>query len=588
MNRTTQKNKIVLRFLHTYSKLLAGLIFAGMLLMTFNFSNSAAAEIIFQDIQGHWAEADIGRAVDAGYIKGYADATFRPDNPVKRSEFITMLNAAFDVPVGGTSSDFLDVHENDWFAQSIWSAVNAGYMGIYTDNIFNPNLPIPRQEAAALTANLAGIGSGAGVKTFTDADGIAGWAQRQIDSLVSAGIMDGYPDGTFRPDGKISRAEAVALINRARTFAGSTKVTALLTVTGSVVNIRSGPDTSYGVVKKVYSGDTLNASLLSSDNWYKVDLDGTAGWITGSYVSAHNSADAEGTGGRSDTATGRGNTLEQDGAASGQNGNTTGQGSTANQGSTTGQGSVPDQGGAGSGQDGNVSRGGDPGRGAVTGSDSSGSAIQTGGTATDGSGSGADSSANPDQNGASGRLVVIDAGHGGYDDGATGPSGTREKNITLSIALKLSELLKGAGYNTLMTRSDDTFISLPDRSLAANGSKADIFVSIHCNSSEYHTGRGTEVYTEPDRLNPVYKQQENSRYLAGLVQNELIKALGLTDRGIREKDLAVCRETNTPAILIETAFIDVKEEESLLNDTSFQDKAAAAIKLGIDSYFSGK
>jgi N-acetylmuramoyl-L-alanine amidase len=350
----------------------------------------------------------------------------------------------------------------------------------------------------------------------------------------------------------------------------------LLTVTGSVVNIRSGPDTSYGVVKKVYSGDTLNASLLSSDNWYKVDLDGTAGWITGSYVSAVESTGAEGTGGRSDTTTGRGSTSEQDGASSGQNGDTTGQGSTAN------------QGGAGSGQDGNVSRGGDPGRGTVTGSDSSGSAIQTGGTATDGSGSGTDSSANPDQNGASGRLVVIDAGHGGYDDGATGPSGTREKDITLSIALKLSELLRGAGYNTLMTRPDDTFISLPDRSLAANGSKADIFVSIHCNSSEYHTGRGTEVYTEPDRLNPVYKQQENSRYLAGLVQNELIKALGLTDRGIREKDLAVCRETNTPAILIETAFIDVKEEEVLLNDTSFQDKAAAAIKLGIDSYFSGK
>lgn len=582
MNRTAQKNKIALRFLHTYSKLLAGLVFAGMLLMTFNFSSSAAAEIVFQDIQGHWAEADIGRAVNAGYIKGYADATFKPDNPVKRSEFITMLNAAFGVPAGGTGSNFLDIHENDWFAQSIWSAVNAGYMGIYTDNIFNPNLPIPRQEAAALTANLAGIVPGSGVKAFTDTDGIAVWASNQINALVSAGVMDGYPDGTFRPDGKISRAEAVALINRARIFAGSIKVTAMLTVTGSVVNIRSGPDTSYGVVKKVYGGDMMNASLLSSDNWYKVDSDGTAGWITGSYVSAFESAEAEGTGGRGDTATGQGSAPEQDGAASGQNGDTTGKSSTANQSDATNQSS------ADSGQDGNVSRGGDPGRVTTTGSNSSGSAIQIGGTGTDGSGSGADSSANPDQSGASGRLVVIDAGHGGYDDGATGPSGTREKDITLSIALKLSELLKGAGYNTLMTRSDDTFISLPDRSLAANGSKADIFVSIHCNSSEYHTGRGTEVYTEPDRLNPVYKQQENSRYLAGLVQNELINALGLTDRGIREKDLAVCRETNTPAILIETAFIDVKEEEMLLNDPSFQDKTAAAVKLGIDGYFSGK
>jgi hypothetical protein len=212
-NSKIANNKIVLRFLHIYNKLLAGLVFASMLFMVVNGVNSAAADTVFKDIQGHWAQTDIGRAVSAGYIKGYADATFRPDNPVKRSEFITMLNAAFGVPVGGTGSNFLDVHESDWFAQSIWSAVNAGYMDIYTDNIFNPNLPIPRQEAAALTAKLACISPGTGVKTFTDAGGIAGWAIRQIDALVSAGIMDGYPDGTFRPDGKISRAEAVALIN---------------------------------------------------------------------------------------------------------------------------------------------------------------------------------------------------------------------------------------------------------------------------------------------------------------------------------------------------------------------------------------
>jgi len=529
------------------NKLLAGFVLSCLLVAVFNSANFAAAGIVLNDIQGHWAQTDINRAVDAGYVKGYTDATFRPNTPVKRSEFITMLNAAFGVPDGGTGSKFLDVHENDWFAENIWSAVNAGYMGIYTDNILNPNLPIPRQEAAALTANLAGIVAGADVKAFTDADGIAEWAREQINAMVSAGVMDGYPDGSFRPDGKITRAEAVALINRAQTYSGSRKVTALLKVTGSIVNIRSGPDTSYSVLKKAYGGDMLDASLLSANNWYKVNVGGTAGWVIGSYVSAVKSIDVENKGG-----------------------------------DTNGQG------GAASGQNGNVSRGGDAGRGTVTGSETTGSAIQTGDTGTDGSGSGTNNSAGLDQNGMNGRLVVIDAGHGGYDDGATGPDGLKEKNITLSIALKLSELLKGAGYNTLLTRSDDTFVSLPDRSLKANASKADIFVSIHCNSSEYHTGHGTEVYTEPDRLSPVYKQQEISRYLAGLVQNELSKALGLTDRGTKEKDLAVCRETNLPAILVETAFIDNREEELLLNDPSFQDKATAAIKQAIDRYFFEK
>ena len=431
---------------------------------------------------------------------------------------------------------------------------------------------------------------------YPTADGIAEWAREQIDALVSAEVMDGYPDGSFRPDGKITRAEAVALINRVRTYAESEKISALLKVTGSTVNIRSGPDTAYGVLKKVYSGDTLNASLLSSDNWYRVDMNGVAGWITGSYVAAVKLTDAEGSGGRSGIPEGQSSASDQSSAASGQNGDVPGQGGAApgqngdptGQGSASNQSGVSNQSGTEPGQDVKVSRGGDASRGIVTGSDTTGSAIQTGGTVTDGSGSGTDNSADPGQNGANGRLVVIDAGHGGYDDGAAGSSGTREKDITLAIALKLSELLKGAGYSTLLTRSDDTFVSLPDRSLAANNSKADIFVSIHCNSSEYHTGHGTEVYTEPDRLNPVYKQQEDSRYLAGLVQSELSKALGLTDRGIREKDLAVCRATNSPAILIETAFIDKKEEELLLTDPSFQDKAAAAIKQGIDGYFLGK
>lgn len=563
MNKTVlttivQKNKIALILLHVRKKLLSGFVLTGMLLMAFNSFNSSAADIIFKDVNGHWAQADIGRAVDAGYVKGYSDATFRPDMPVKRSEFITMLNAAFDVPKGGTGSNFLDVHENDWFAPDVWSAVNAGYMDIYTDNILNPNLPIPRQEAAALTANLAGFTSDGGVAAFNDEDSIAEWACKQIDALVTAGVMDGYPDGTFRPDGKITRGEAVALINRAVIYAEGEKLSASLRVTGSIVNIRSGPDTSYGILKKVYSGDVLEASLLSSNKWYRVDAGGMTGWIIGSYVDVQNTDKSP---------------------ASGENTNSAGQDSTK----------------PGSGE--SVSRGGEAGRDTEmeggTKSDE-GTAVDNSGTDNPGAGSTTDTgnayvpAAGTVQYGSNGKLIVIDAGHGGYDDGAKGPSGTREKDVTLAIALKLMEKLRSADYGILLTRSDDTYVSLPDRSLTANNANASIFVSIHCNSSEYHTGHGTEVYTEPAGSKPVYKQQEESMYLAGFVQAELTKALGLTDRGTKEKDLAVCRETNLPAILVETAFIDNREEEMLLSEPSFQDKAASAIKQGIDSYFSGR
>lgn len=549
MNKTTPKRKSAQKYkfmpclAYFRNRLLAGIVLAAVLLTVFNSIGPSKADVIFRDIGGHWAQTDIGRAVDAGFVTGYPDATFRPDMPVKRSEFITMLNAAFGVPDGGSRTKFTDVRDSDWFAREVRSAVNAGYMDIYTGDMLYPDLPIPRQEAAALTANLAGSFPGVSTKVFSDADAIADWARSQINELVGAGIMGGYPDGSFKPDRSITRAEAVALINKALIYEESEKVSASLRVTGSVVNIRSGPDTTYGILKKVYSGDMLEASLLSANNWYRIDAGGTAGWIIGSYVDVQNIVK---------------NPPEENG-------------------------DLPEQGSTGLGTDENTSRGGEPGR--ETGTD--GGAGATDGTETDGV-MGTDGSTTGSAVRTDGRLVVIDAGHGGYDDGATGPSGTREKDITLSIALKLSVQLKSAGYAVLLTRSDDTYVSLPDRSLTANNANASIFVSIHCNSSEYHNGHGTEVYTEPARSNPVYKQQEESRALAGFVQSELTKALGLTDRGIKEKDLAVCRETNLPAILIETAFIDNPEEEMLLSDPFFQDNAVMAIKRGIDSFFSGR
>jgi N-acetylmuramoyl-L-alanine amidase len=101
-----------------------------------------------------------------------------------------------------------------------------------------------------------------------------------------------------------------------------------------------------------------------------------------------------------------------------------------------------------------------------------------------------------------------------------------------------------------------------------------------------HDGYGTETYTQLQRYTPVYKEQDKCIYLATLVQNELIKSLGLHNRGVKQKNLSVCRETNAPTVLIETAFIDNRNEEQLLNDQSFQSKAAEAIKLAIDKYFA--
>ncbi len=158
-------------------------------------------------------------------------------------------------------------------------------------------------------------------------------------------------------------------------------------------------------------------------------------------------------------------------------------------------------------------------------------------------------------------TIVLDPGHGGHDTGAPGCDGTCcEKQITLAVALRAAKLLKAMGANVLLTRTDDTFIPLDDRSGLANAQHADVFVSMHCNSSPVHnSGSGTEIYyTTPQSL-----------ALAACMHGELIKALELKDGGIRARGLSVTRKSRMPAILIEMAYINNDCEEKLLCSDDF-------------------
>jgi N-acetylmuramoyl-L-alanine amidase len=182
-------------------------------------------------------------------------------------------------------------------------------------------------------------------------------------------------------------------------------------------------------------------------------------------------------------------------------------------------------------------------------------------------------------------VIVIDAGHGGTDSGAVGPHGTKEKDINLDIAKRVNIYLQAANYNVIMTRTADTTVALEDRPAIANANNASLLVSIHCDAYTDPSANGTGTYYEWMKGNPVYANQADSRRLAGLVQTELLKALGLANRGVNEDGLCVCRETNAPACLVETAFISNPQEEQLLNDPNFRERAAEAIGRGIIAYF---
>lgn len=184
-------------------------------------------------------------------------------------------------------------------------------------------------------------------------------------------------------------------------------------------------------------------------------------------------------------------------------------------------------------------------------------------------------------------LVCLDPGHGGYDPGAVGPTGLKEKDVTLAVTLETGFYLKGAGIDVVFTRTSDKTPWLADiskdlavRCRIANEGRADLFVSIHCNSANSADAHGTEVYSLGSTGKGVGA--------AKLVQAELVKSLGLFSRGTKTANFYVLRETKMPAVLTELAFISNPREEQLLAQPGFQNSAALAIARAVANYFGVK
>ncbi|WP_145413813.1 N-acetylmuramoyl-L-alanine amidase [Paenibacillus xylanexedens] len=173
------------------------------------------------------------------------------------------------------------------------------------------------------------------------------------------------------------------------------------------------------------------------------------------------------------------------------------------------------------------------------------------------------------------KRIVIDAGHGAQDPGAIGPTGKREKDFNLTMALKLDALLKGnENLQVSLTRRTDVFLELRQRVKIANEQPADLFISIHANSATAATASGTETFYN----------RTTSAPLAGVIQRHMQAATGFKDRGARYGNFAVIRDTKMDAVLLEVGFISNPEEEKKLFDNDFQDRVALAVAKGICEY----
>jgi N-acetylmuramoyl-L-alanine amidase len=217
--------------------------------------------------------------------------------------------------------------------------------------------------------------------------------------------------------------------------------------------------------------------------------------------------------------------------------------------------------------------------------------------------------------------IVVDAGHGGHDTGTIGPNGVMEKDVVLDVSLRLGRLLETRmGADVIYTRDDDTFIPLETRTAIANEHQADLFVSIHANSSSDPTARGVETYylnftSNADALEVAARENavsqksifelqdlvkkitlkdkiEESRELATDVQESLYGGLGsrhstLRDRGVKKAPFVVLIGANMPSILAEISFVSNPTDEARMDTPEYREKIAESLYKGIAKYAEG-
>ena len=216
------------------------------------------------------------------------------------------------------------------------------------------------------------------------------------------------------------------------------------------------------------------------------------------------------------------------------------------------------------------------------------------------------------------RVVIIDPGHGGKDPGAIGPTGLKEKEVTLGIALYLEKLLKKADIPTYLTRSKDEFVYLEDRTNFANQKNGFVFVSLHANSvlnhrpsaagietfllsSKYIGASARDVADRENRASRAHpeldtdlakiiadlEESANIKYsfdFADIIQKKLVEYLKLENRGIKQAPFVVLKGANMAAVIVEVGFISNPKEEKLLKTNKFRENAAQALFEAIKYY----
>lgn len=448
-----------------------------LLIVSCIFTSNKTLAAGLTDVPSKYA-SEINYLVSKGIVTGYPGGELRPNQLVTREEAAAMIGRALKLNGTKRQTPFSDVSSSSYASGYIASAYQKGIIKGKGDGLYHPSNHMTRLEMAYIIVRGFNLSK---VSTVKYADMPANPEQAAvINKLTTAGITNGSSGNMFKPNDAITRAEFSLMLARALNddFKVSSNNTTSVTkyVTASALNVRSGPGTSYSVMKQLTYGSAVKVTGQTG-NWYSITIDGKTGYVSASYISDKQPAQQQ-----------------------------------------------------------------------------------------------------PTQKQTQ-KIIAVDAGHGGSDPGASG-NGLVEKDITLDVAKRLQKYLTNGGYKVVMTRSDDTYISLDGRVKYALDHGADIFISIHVNSYTGESGHGTETYYYNGGSNIT-----ESKKLASFMEERLLDAMDTTDRGVKTAAYRVLKANTLPATLVELAFITNSNDAKKLGSATYRDKAAKALYLGVQDYY---
>ncbi len=550
---------------------------------------SSAQQIQFKDITPDKEYYEqVNYIAGLGIIKGYevkGVTSFKPGNNLTRAQAAKMLVIATknqDIPI--PSIQFKDVKVGNEQYDYVSRAVSLGYFKAGTDGNFKPNENLKRGEMAnalAIAFNLSEKITTERPMKMTDISKSYGYAER-INGLYYAGVTQGSA-GKFLPDSFLTRAQFSLFLARAmdKKFALPVKLPELTarayfakvtTTAGDVLNVRTLPSVDGSVIHKLNSGEIVEV-IGQSDDWLLILFDNGEGYINSRYTvelgtetppeivppvepieppvsddsdDQENPAPPSGTSNLTGKVTVKSLNIRESASTESPTIATLTLGQTVEVLSINGYWAE------------------------IYVNSKTGYVHKTYLKLLN-------KTARPLEN----RIIVLDAGHGAHDPGASSNKVT-EKSIALKVAKLVEAKLKNAGANVLMTRSNDTYLTLEQRTEFAKKNYAETFVSIHVNSAASTSAKGTETYFDSS----TNANSAESKALATLIQKNLVKNADMTNRGVKDERFYVIRNNNVASVLIELAFLSNADDFKKLTSDSFLEIYAESIYQGLVQYYS--